>query len=268
MTERLAAVGRRTMSLAQGLNATIGYALRHMRDAAENLGQRETQRAQKPQEQAMRYLNETVLLLRESLDNLAQAQSPSGFSEAMQKMLGLSEQQSQLNEASQQALAQAQQQGPGQGGQEFRRQLGRISAEQNRLMQALGELERSLRGNRGAQQRVEAIENDIREVLTDLGQRRLDQRTLQKQERIYQRMLDASRSLHSRGFKEKRQGKTGADQPYAGPTALPTDLGQVPDRWRQALRQALEGPYPDEYHALLKRYYEQVYQDAQERETQ
>ena len=32
--------------------------------------------------------------------------------------------------------------------------------------------------------------------------------------------------------------------------------------------EALEGPYPDEYHALLKRYYEQVYQDAQERETQ
>ena len=268
VTERLAAVGRRTMSLAQGLNTTIGYALRHMKEAAENLGQRETQRAQKPQEQAMRYLNETVLLLRESLDNLAQAQSPSGFGEAMQKMLGLSEQQSQLNEASQRALAQAQQQGPGQGGQEFRRQLGRISAEQNRLMQALGELGRSLRGNRGAQQRVDAIEKDIREVLTDLGHLRLDQRTLQNQERIYQRMLDASRSLHSRGFKEKRQGKTGADQPYAGPTALPMDLGQVPDRWRQALREALEGPYPDEYHALLKRYYEQVYQDAQERETQ
>ena len=80
-------------------------------------------------------------------------------------------------------------------------------------------------------------------------------------------MLDASRSLHSRGFKEKRQGKIGADQPYTGPTILPSDLGQVPDRWRQALRRALEGPYPDEYHALLKRYYEQVYQDAQEREA-
>jgi chromosome segregation ATPase len=267
VTERLAAIGRRTMSLAQGLNATIGYALRNMGKAAEHLGQRESQQAQKPQGEAMRYLNETVLLLRESLENLAQAQSPSGFGEAMQKMLGLSEQQGQLNQASQQALTQAQQQGPGQGGQEFQRLLGRIGAEQTRLLQQLDEIGRSLRGHRGAQQRVEEIEKEIREVLADLSRRRLDQRTLQKQERIYQRMLDASRSLHSRGFKEKRQGKIGADQPYAGPTALPSDLGQVPDRWRQALRRALEGPYPDEYHALLKRYYEQVYQDAQEREA-
>ena len=104
-------------------------------------------------------------------------------------------------------------------------------------------------------------------LLAHPGERRLDQRTLQKQQRIYQRMLDASRSLHSRGFKEKRQGKTAADQPYAGPAALPGDLGQTPDRWRQALRQALAGPYPDEYHALLKRYYDQIYQDVQVSET-
>ena len=80
-------------------------------------------------------------------------------------------------------------------------------------------------------------------------------------------MLDASRSLHSRGFKEKRQGKTGTDQPYAGPTTIPTDFGQTPDRWRQALHQALAGPYPDEYRALLRRYYDQIYQDIQESEA-
>ncbi|MEE3258935.1 MAG: DUF4175 family protein [Candidatus Latescibacterota bacterium] len=263
ITERLANVGRRTLSLAQGLNTTLGYALRNMGEAAENLGQRDARRAQNPQAEAMRYLNETVLLLRESLDNLAQAQTPSGFGEAMQKMLGLSEQQAQLNQASQQALAQAQQRGPGRGGPQLQRQLGRLTAEQNRLVQALEELGRSLRGPRGAQQRVDAIQEEMRDVLAELSQRRLDHRTLQKQERIYQRMLDASRSLHSRGFKEKRQGKTAADQPYAGPAALPGDLGQTPDRWRQALRQALAGPYPDEYRALLKRYYDQIYQDVQ-----
>jgi hypothetical protein len=267
VTEQIARIGRRTMSMAQGLSATIGYALRHMGKAAQSLGQRDGRQAQKPQQEAMRYLNETVLMLRESLDNLARAQAPSGFAEAMQKMLGLSEQQAQLNQASQQAMAQAQQQGPGRGGQEFRQQLGRLSAEQNRLMQALDDLRRSMRGHRGAQQRIEAIQEEMRDVLADMGQRRLDQRTLQRQERIYQRMLDASRSLHSRGFKEKRRGKTGDDRPYAGPTALPSDLGQMPDRWRQALRQALAGPYPDEYRALLKRYYDQIYQDVQEREA-
>ena len=260
VVERIAAVGRRTLALAPDMSATIGYALREMHDAALRLGQRDVQRARHPQRKAMRYLNETVLLLRESLDNLAKAQTPSAFAEAMQQLLGLSEQQSQLNQASEQAMGQM----PGPA---LQRQIARLSAQQQGLMQALDEIARSLRGHRGAQQRVQAIQDEMRGVLADLQRRRLTQRTRQNQERLYQRMLDASRSIHSRGFDEKRRSITADDQPYAGPTALPVDRGQTPDLWREALRQALAGPYPEEYRALLRRYYDQIYQDLQERET-
>ena len=205
----------------------------------------------------MRYLNETVLLLRESLDNLAKAQTPSAFAEAMQQLLGLSEQQSQLNQASEQAMGQM----PGPG------QIARLSTQQQGLMQALDEIVRSLRGHRGAQQRVQAIREEMRDVLADLQRGRLNQRTRQNQDRIYQRMLDASRSIHSRGFEEKRRSITATDQPYAGPAAVPSDREQTPDLWREALRQALAGPYPEEYRALLRRYYDQIYQDLQEREA-
>ena len=260
VVERIAAVGQRTLALTPDLSATIGYALRHMHDAAQRLGQRDAQGALNPQRKAMRYLNETVLLLRESLDNLAKAQTPSAFAEAMQQLLGLSEQQSQLNQASEQAMGQM----PGPG---LQQQIARLSAQQQGLMQALDEISRSLRGHRGAQQRVQAIQEEMRDVLADLQRGRLNQRTRQNQERIYQRMLDASRSIHSRGFDEKRRSVTATDQPYAGPTALPADRGQTPDLWREALRQALAGPYPEEYRTLLRRYYDQIYQDLQERET-
>ena len=260
VVERIAAVGRRTLALAPNLSATIGYALREMHDAAQRLGQRDVQGARHPQRKAMRYLNETVLLLRESLDNLAKAQTPSAFAEAMQQLLGLSEQQSQLNQASEQAMGQM-------PGPSLQQQIARLSAQQQGLMQALDEISRSLRGHRGAQQRVQAIRDEMRDVLADLQRGRLTQRTRQNQERIYQRMLDASRSIHSRGFDEKRRSITATDQPYAGPTALPTDRGQTPDLWREALRQALAGPYPEEYRALLRRYYDQIYQDLQTREA-
>ena len=260
VVERIAAVGRRTLALAPALSTTIGYALREMQHAAQRLGQRDAHGAQRFQREAMRYLNETVLLLRETLDNLANAQTPSAFAEAMQQLLGLSEQQSQLNQASEQALGQM----PGAG---LQRQIARLSAQQQGLMQALDELARSLRGHRGAQQRVRAIQEEMRDVLADLQRGRLNQRTRQHQERIYQRMLDASRSIHSRGFEEKRRSITATDQPYAGPTALPADRGQTPDLWREALRQALAGPYPEEYRALLRRYYDQIYQDLQTHES-
>ena len=262
VVEHIAAVGRRTLALAPNLSATIGYALREMHGAAQRLGQRDVQGARHPQRKAMRYLNETVLLLRESLDNLAKAQTPSAFAEAMQQLLGLSEQQSQLNQASEQAMGQSQMSGPS-----LQQQIARLSAQQQGLMQALDEIAHSLRGHRGAQQRVQAIQDEMRDVLADLQRGRLTQRTRQNQERIYQRMLDASRSIHSRGFDEKRRSITATDQPYAGPTALPTDRGQTPDLWREALRQALAGPYPEEYRALLRRYYDQIYQDLQTREA-
>ena len=260
VVERIATVGRRTLALAPDLSATVGYALRDMHDAAQRLGQRDVQGARHPQRKAMRYLNETVLLLRESLDNLDKAQTPSAFAEAMQQLLGLSEQQSQLNQASEQAMGQM----PGSG---LQQQISRLSAQQQGLMQALDEISRSLRGHRGAQQRVQAIRDEMRDVLADLQRGRLTQRTRQNQERIYQRMLDASRSIHSRGFDEKRRSITATDQPYAGPTTVPTDRGQTPDLWREALRQALAGPYPEEYRALLRRYYDQIYQDLQTREA-
>ena len=260
VVERIAAVGQRTLALAPDLRATVGYALRDMQHAAQRLGQRDVQGARHFQRKAMRYLNETALLLRESLDNLAKAQTPSAFAEAMQQLLGLSEQQSQLNQASEQAMGQM----PGPG---LQQQIARLSAQQQGLMQALDEIARSLRGHRGAQQRVQAIQDEMRDVLADLQRGRLTQRTRQNQERIYQRMLDASRSIHSRGFDEKRRSITATDQPYAGPTALPANRGQTPDLWREALRQALAGPYPEEYRALLRRYYDQIYQDLQTREA-
>lgn len=262
VAERLAVLARRTMSLSRGLNTTLGYALNSMGEAARHLGQRDRRSALEPQQQAMRFANETVVLLRESLDNLSNASMPSSFAEAMQKMMGLSEQQAQLNEAAQQALAQAQAQGQGRPVPGLDGKIRRISAEQERVYQALQELHKSMRGHKGAQGQIEAIQEEIREVLGDLQQRRLNARTIEKQERIFQRMLESSRSIHSRGFKEDREATEGRDQPYSGPPGMPEDLGQVPDVLRQAMRQALEGAYPAEYRLLLERYYQQVYEDA------
>ncbi|MGB1717135.1 MAG: DUF4175 family protein [Candidatus Latescibacterota bacterium] len=262
VAERLAVLARRTMSLSRGLNTTLGYALNSMGEAARHLGQRDRRSALEPQQQAMRYANETVVLLRESLNNLSNASMPSSFAEAMQKMMGLSEQQAQLNQAAQQALAQAQAQGQGRPVPGLDGEIRRLSAEQERVYQALQELHKSMRGHKGAQGQIEAIQEEMREVLGDLQQRRLNARTLEKQERIFQRMLESSRSIHSRGFKEDREATGGRDQPYSGPPGMPEDLGQVPDVLRQAMRQALEGAYPAEYRHLLERYYEQVYEDA------
>ena len=107
------------------------------------------------------------------------------------------------------------------------------------------------------------IEGEVDEVLEDLESQRLSQRTLRQQQRILQRMLDASRSLHTQGQdRQRRRSITGEDLPYAGPDGLPDDLGQSEDALRRAMERALQAPYPEEYREVIRSYYEQLYQDA------
>ena len=268
VVERLAEVGRKTMSLSRGLNVTLGYVLRNMRQAADQLSQRDATAASAAQRESMGYLNESILLLRESLDNLAQSRMPSTFGEAMQELLGWAEKQNNINQATRKVLGRQGRQMPsaGQPARSLSEEIARLAVEQRRIYEALTELERSMRGHRGAQKRIQAIEEEMDAVLRDM-ERRLDQHTLDKQNRILQRMLDASRSIHSRGFEDKRRGARAEDHAYAGPTWLPADLGQSYDFLREAMKHALEGPYPEEYQAQIQHYYERVYQDAIERES-
>ena len=266
VTEQLGRLARKTMSLDPGLGMTLGYVLRNMQEAAYHLGQQNAPAAVTPQRSSMGYLNEAILLLRQSLDNLAKSQMPSSFAEAMQQMMGLSEQQADLNQATQEAMGQGRQ--PGRQGRQVRdmaAEMARLAAQQRQIYEALNQLERATRGHRGAQKRIQAIEEDMESVLRELP-RRPNQRTLNTQKRILQRMLSASRSIHTQGFQEKRLATSGSDQVYAGQAWLPTDLGQSYDRLREAMKHALEGPYPDEYRPLIQRYYEMVYQDLIERE--
>ena len=266
--DRIARLGEKTLSLDFGLATTLGYALRSMSQSGHHLGQREASRSAAQQLEAMGHLNEAVLLLRESADNVARSKMPSGFAEAMQKMMGLSEQQAALNEATQQTLGEGTQQGQQGRGRDPRTEMARLAAQQRRIYQALGELERGLRGHRGAQKRVEAIEKEMEGVLREMSRRKPDPRLARSQERILQRMLDASRSIHTRGFEKKRRSQSGVDQAYAGPVWLPSELGQSRDRWREAMKRALEGGYPREYLDLMRRYYELVYQDMSGTEDQ
>jgi hypothetical protein len=260
--ERIAAISRQTMSLSRGLGVTLGYVLHYMEQAAQNLGQQEAAAAVAPQGQSMGYLNEAVLLLRESLDNLAQSRMPSGFAETMQKMMGLSEQQADLNQATQQTM----QQGRQQGLPDIRATMRRLAAEQQRIHQALQQLKQGMRGHRGSEKRISAIEEEMESLLRDMQHQRPDARVTAAQQRILQRMLDASRSIHTRGFKQQRQSQSGEDTAYRGRGRLPDDLGQHQDVLRAAMQNALQGPYPDEYRPPLRQYYEGVYQDLVERE--
>ncbi len=264
IAEELSSIGEQTLNLESSLAVTLGYVINHMQQAALHLGQRDSRMAIAPQLAAMGYLNETVALMRQSLDNLNQSQMPSGYGEAMQRMAGMAEQQGGLNDATQQALQQGQK--PGLNGQPGSIDP-RLASEQQRLYEALAQLEQNLRGHRGAQERVRTIQQEMSTVIQALQRNRLKADTVQRQRRIHQHLLDASRSIHNQGYKKERQATSGENQEYIGPDQLSADLGQTRDALRQAMQRALEGPYPPSYRELIRQYYELVYQDLMNQES-
>ena len=261
VVEKIGQVSRKTLALDPGLATTIGYALTRMEESALRLGQREARRAASVGGQAVGYLNEAVMQLRRSIDNLSRATTASAFGEAMEKMMGLSQQQMALNQATQQALQDGTQPGHQGRGARGLDALSRLAAQQRRIYRALGDLERSLRGQRSMEGRVEAIRKDMEALLARMQRNIADPLVRQGQQRILQRMLDASRSIRNRGFEKRRRSETATQRLYSGPEWLPVDLGQRPDALAESMRRALAGHYPVEYRQLIRRYYETVYED-------
>ena len=262
LIEQLADVGRRTVNLNLGLPATLGRVLQSMKEATSLLGGGDGIRSAAHQKSALKSINEAALLLLESADDIRNARTPTGFGEAMEKMMGLSEQQAALNQATQQALGQGSQLGKaGRPGQDWRSQMGRLMRAQRRIQGALSQLERELRGHRGAQRQLAEIDKEIGTALDQMKRRTPGPQLGQSQQRILQRMLDASRSVNTRGFKQQRTSESGIDpDSYTGPW-LPADLGQASDELRKAMKRALSGNYPREYWEVIRRYYELVYED-------
>ena len=85
------------------------------------------------------------------------------------------------------------------------------------------------------------------------------QETIERQLKIYSRMLQASRSLQRRDFTEQRRAKT-ANDIFAAPPALPNglfdDRGDLEDR----LRQYLSEDYPPQYEQQIKAYFKALLQ--------
>ena len=98
----------------------------------------------------------------------------------------------------------------------------------------------------------------MRETERELRGGRLSEETLQRQQNILQRLLEAERSVNQRGREEQRQSETGHDRPDPDrPDHLDAPEGPA-DRLRHDLIRALESGYAPDYQDLIKRYFEQL----------
>lgn len=261
VSDSLQRISKEIPQMTRDIQQRAGDGLREMNEATVALSERAARRAGGFQKGAMTNLNELALmlsdLLNQQMNGSGAGQSNQSMEQMMEQLQQMGQQQQQINQQIQQLLNDMQgsrltndmterlkQLGSQQ--EKMRNELRQMSRDKNARNKVLGDL------NRIADQMMESIE--------ELQQNRVSRRTVERQEQILTRLLEASKSMQERGKDNKREGKSAEEILRLSPADLPTS--ERLERLRKDLVRALETGYSSDYQALIRKYFELLQQET------
>jgi hypothetical protein len=238
------AAGRHAL-ISPGLQSALAFAQRQMAGARAQLEQAQpnTDGAAQLAGEALDALNVTAYGLAQARADVAGAKSGSGFQEAIERLAQLAKQQRELNQDGMGMMPMA-----GAGGDGMMQQLRALAARQRALAEQLERLQAT-----GGSSAAGALAQEARDLARQLDAGHMDRQTVERQERLYRRLLDAGRTLTG---PEPDQDKERTSRAAMGDSVhLPALLApgvtagpRVPyPSWRE-----LEGLSPDERRMVLE----------------
>ncbi|MEE2708252.1 MAG: DUF4175 family protein, partial [Gemmatimonadota bacterium] len=228
IADALVNMAQKTFFVSPQVGHALGESLNRMQDASRGLSKRNRNDAAQQQTDAMEALNQTVLALQQAMNDMNASGSSSGLMEMLQQLQGMSQQQSGLNDELNQMMQQ--QQGDGQSGQqqismEERARVARLAQEQEHIRKSLEQMQREQRQQTDVLGRLSEIEREMKESVRQLQQQQMDPKLIERQQRILSRLLDASRSMRERDYKDERKATAGEDlASRPSPSELPPGL--------------------------------------------
>ncbi|HLQ68574.1 MAG TPA: hypothetical protein VK124_03525 [Gemmatimonadales bacterium] len=239
------AAGRHALVSPQ-LEAALGFAQNQMRQSREQLEQGDPNAAAAAPfaEQALDALNATAHALVRTAQRVSGAQSGSGFQEALEQLARMAQDQQGMNGAAQGLLPMM-----ALGGQAVMQRVRELAARQRALAEQLERLQAE--GEAGA---AGALAQEARELARQLEAGRLDRRTLERQQQLYRKLLDAGRSLTGEEPDDQKQrvSRSATGDSIHIPTALlPGATGSGP-KVRYPTWDELSGLTPEQRRLVLE----------------
>jgi hypothetical protein len=240
------AAGRHALVSPQ-LEAALGYAQNQMKQAREQLEQGDPNSATAAPfaEQALDALNATAHALVRTAERVAGAKSGSGFQEALEQLARMAQQQQGMNGDAQGLLPMM-----GPGGDAVMQRLRELAGRQRALAEQLERLQAG--GDAGA---AGALAQEARELARQLEAGRLDPRTVERQQRLYRKLLDAGRSLSGDEPDQEKErtsrSATSADSLHIPAALLPGATGSGP-KLRYPTWDELSGLTPEQRRMVLE----------------
>jgi hypothetical protein len=225
------------------IGANLETARRQMQQAREALASStpNPREAGERSEGAVDALNAAAYQMLRARGEVAGSASGSGLAEMMEQMTRLAQQQGRLSQQGASLLPMV---GPG-GAQE---QMRRLAAEQRALAEQLERM-RAQGNSSGAAELAE----EARDLARQLEAGRLDRRMVERQERLFRRMLDAGRTLQGEEQDEQkeRQSTTARGDQVRLPPALRAQLEDEAHRIRMPAWEELQRLSPEDRRLVL-----------------
>ncbi|MGH7680540.1 MAG: hypothetical protein ACRENN_00970, partial [Candidatus Eiseniibacteriota bacterium] len=157
----------------------------------------------------------------------------------------------------------------GEGGQDQEGQSGRLreglgnamnrmAAEQEAIRRGLEEAQQQLGQGGGTLGKLGDVGEDMKKVEQDLRGGRLNQETVERQQRILSRLLDAPRSVEKRDYSRRRISKPGVDVVRSSPGALSGDLLESKPSLPALLSRGAHDPVSPQYRATVDEYFQSI----------
>ncbi len=234
----------------------LGEALRQMQTALESLNNRRTSKAKDNQVMAMAALNQTIMMLMNSLNQACSCKSGTGMQSFMQSLNQMAQQQQSLNQQAQSLIPM-----PGQTMTAIQYQgLQKLAAQQEAIRKSLEELMDEYGESGNILGRLSELGEEMKKVAEELRSKDADRSIIQRQERILSRLLDAQKSVHRRDYSRKRQARAGKDIIRSGPDILKTN-NKTDEQLAEDIKKALSEKYPRRYENLIKEYFKALTED-------
>ena len=248
IVSELIELSKETFAVTPKIGQGIGMANNHMEEAKKRLAERNGRGAANNQKSAMEGLNSAILAVSQSMNQMQSSGSASGFEQFLKRMEQMSKQQQGINNESMQLAL-------GQMSASIKEGLmGRLLSQQQQVQKNLQQLiNESRKTGQDGLGDMKGISEEIEEVINDFQNRKYNQQTKDRQQRILSRMLDSQR-----GFKEERKAETAVEVIYEGPSGLPTDYGQRRNLAIEALNKSLKAGYSRDYQTMIRRYFNSV----------
>jgi hypothetical protein len=242
--QRLQEASGKNALVSPQLGAQLGAAKVRMGEALEQLQRSSpnTRDASASAGQALDALNAIVYALLDAQGEVQGAQSGSGLQEAMEQMAQMAQQQGGLNAETGGLLPMM-----SQGGEQLLSELRALAERQRALADQLEGI-----NAQGDVTGADQLAQEAGEIARDLDQGRLDRETVERQEQLFRRLLDAGRTLRSdeEDEREDRISQT-ADPSIVQPPPRTLSGEQGGPRFRYPSWEELQKLSPEERRLIL-----------------